>query len=331
MNEITKICSRLDCEFAGIEQPLENFRKYPKRNVYAAECRGCHNRDNRNRRNKDFKKTKREHVPKKGRTKKYSVEDIQQKIFELQGSVVSLDVSTYKNTHTKCKFIDKDYGEWWTAPNWMFSRKTGHPKRGHINGGIIQRTSVEEVKNRIKQLYGDIFSLDESTYVNTTIKCRFIDREFGEWWTKPIDVLGKKGFHSERSKIRKKQTCLERYGVENPSQSPVIAKKQAKSVNTSHTLTHWKTAEELVCVGSYEKRVVEHLNQNQIDFDFQIPFKMPDGRVYFCDLYLEQEDKYVEIKGYFRKDAKEKWDWFCGEYQNSELWNEKRLRELRIL
>ena len=61
--------------------------------------------------NDDFKKTKREHVPKKGRTKKYSVEDIQQKIFELQGSVVSLDVSSHKisvfrfSTYSKASFF----------------------------------------------------------------------------------------------------------------------------------------------------------------------------------------------------------------------------------
>jgi len=58
---------------------------------------------------------------------------------------------------------------------------------------------------------------------------------------------------------------------------------------------------------------------------------MPDGRTYRLDLYLIDEDKYVEIKGYFRKDAQEKWDWFHKTHTNSELWNKKKLKELKIL
>ena len=58
---------------------------------------------------------------------------------------------------------------------------------------------------------------------------------------------------------------------------------------------------------------------------------MPNGKTYRPDLYLPDSDVWIEIKGYFRKDAKIKWDWFHKEHPNSELWNEEKLKEMKIL
>jgi hypothetical protein len=44
-------------------------------------------------------------------------------------------------------------------------------------------------------------------------------------------------------------------------------------------------------------------------------------------------EKYVweyEIKGYFWKDALEKWSWFHQNYPNSELWDKNKLKQLNI-
>jgi hypothetical protein len=54
-------------------------------------------------------------------------------------------------------------------------------------------------------------------------------------------------------------------------------------------------------------------------------------KTYRPDLYLAEQDKWVEIKGFFRKDAQDKWDWFHSSYANSELWNKPKLIELEIL
>ena len=108
--------------------------------------------------------------------------------------------------------------------------------------------------------------------------------------------------------------------------------KRAKSQNVSYILRHWKTGEELACTASYEKAVVEHLNINKIDFHWQPrSFKMSDGRKYYPDLYLFSNKKWIEIKGYFRKDAEEKWKWFQNIKPNSELWDKTKLEEMGIL
>lgn len=109
-------------------------------------------------------------------------------------------------------------------------------------------------------------------------------------------------------------------------------RKRSKSANNSYILHHWKTGEELVCQASWEKKVVEYLNKNKINFRWQPrSFNMPDGKKYYPDMYLHSTKKWVEIKGYFRKDAKEKWDWFKTIKPNSELWNKQKLQSMGIL
>lgn len=111
--------------------------------------------------------------------------------------------------------------------------------------------------------------------------------------------------------------------------------KRAKSSSNSFVLYHWKTGEELVCVASYEKRVVEHLNINKINFEWQsktfttnILTKTGKLSTYRPDLYLCSAKKWIEIKGYFREDSRAKWNWFhkkiqilnCGIKINLKIW-----------
>ena len=132
-------------------------------------------------------------------------------------------------------------------------------------------------------------------------------------------------------KEKRKQVFIKKYGCENPMQSCDIASKSARNQVNSTILTHWKTGEEIVCVAGYEPKVIQYFNTNKIDYEWQIQFDMPDGRKYTVDAYLPEQNLYIEIKGYFRKDAKEKFDWFCSEHPNTELWNEQKLKELKIL
>ena len=106
-----------------------------------------------------------------------------------------------------------------------------------------------------------------------------------------------------------------------------------KKSNHSYVLYHWKTGEELICQASYEKAVVEYFNANKINFRWQSKtFTLPDGKhTYRPDLYLFSTKKWIEVKGYFRKDAEEKWNWFHKEHPNSELWDKTKLKQMGIL
>jgi hypothetical protein len=138
-------------------------------------------------------------------------------------------------------------------------------------------------------------------------------------------------------KDKARATCIAKYGAGNPSQNHDIGLKQSRAVNTCVVLRHWYSNEDIVCVGSYERLVVEYLNSNRIDYLWQVQtFALPPDEsgnraTYRPDLYLPDRNIWVEIKGFFRGDALDKWEWFHANYPNSELWNKQYLQSMEIL
>jgi hypothetical protein len=137
---------------------------------------------------------------------------------------------------------------------------------------------------------------------------------------------------SREVRLKAENTNLIKYGVRHAAQNREIALRSAANCNKCTNLTHWKTSENLYCIGSWEAKVIAYLNNHKIDFIWQpMAFKLPNGKIYLPDLYLIKENKYVEIKGYFRNDALYKWECFHSSYSNSELWNKEKLKSLGIL
>lgn len=142
-----------------------------------------------------------------------------------------------------------------------------------------------------------------------------------------MDKYGQKHF------IDKMQDSLfETHGVLHCMHVKEYALKNAKATNKAVILKHWKTNEDLICQGSYERKVVAYLNLQKIEFTWQSTvFEMPDKKTYRPDLYLISQALWIEIKGYFRKDALEKWNWFSLEHPNSQLWDKNKLTAMKIL
>jgi hypothetical protein len=145
----------------------------------------------------------------------------------------------------------------------------------------------------------------------------------------------KNPFQSDEIKKRIQETCIEKYGVKFSIQHPDVYSRNRKSLKLSKVLYHWKTNSPLVCTASYEIAFVNWCNLNQIDFDWQIPHPMPDGRIYIVDAYIksgEFANIWIEIKGYMSKIGREKWTWFHSQYLNtSQLWDKNKLETLGIL
>lgn len=53
-------------------------------------------------------------------------------------SHIEIDISTYKNSHTKARFFDKEYGEFFMRPDHVFAG-SGHIERGKKNNKQIQK------------------------------------------------------------------------------------------------------------------------------------------------------------------------------------------------
>ena len=244
---------------------------------------------------------------------------------------IELDWSTYVNTSTKARFIDSKFGEWWIRPNDIFNGH-GHTKRQNPEVSR-NRLTEDQINARLPQG----MKIDMSTFSGIHTKALFLNKEFGDFWSQPT-VIFKSQSHPKNRWLKARTTTKERYGHPYPNQNLQFLKKSAQNQSNKILKNHWLSGDELICVGSYEAKVVDYLNRNKIGFEwqpqtFQTPFKTKRGTIvtYHPDLYLINTNVWVEIKGYMREDAQEKWDWFHKEYPNSELWNLKQLKNMGIL
>src|ERR1035437_9628353 len=98
------------------------------------------------------------------------------------------------------------------------------------------RLSIEEVKRRIFLAHGGIVTLDESTYINTHVKCSFYDKDYGIFDAIPKDVYDSKrcGHRDRGYQIKRKLTNMERFGVPEVSLSKMIREKQIQSCIDTH-------------------------------------------------------------------------------------------------
>lgn len=128
---------------------------------------------------------------------RYTVEDVKRAISNRPEIV--LDESTFVNVTTKARFIDKDYGEWWVLPqSLILNPNRVHKDRAHRDAII----PAKEVQDRISLIHPNV-TLDFSTYKNSITKARFIDSEYGEWWTLPNSVLMGHGHPARAITLRK--------------------------------------------------------------------------------------------------------------------------------
>lgn len=258
------------------------------------------------------------------------IEEVKKRIFNKHGDNICIIESSYKGLSNKAIFIDKEFGKWITVVRNVVDGQ-GNPTRGKESRAKKNQVSIKEIKKRIFSVHSDIITIDESTYKGISNKARFIHKIYGEWWTLPEGII-KGRSHPKNWLNKSKDTCLKKYGTSNPMQNIEIAKRSSRNMQKRIIKYHWKTNEELVCQSTWESKVVDYLNLNKIEYKWQSKiFIMPSNKTYRPDLYLINEDKWIEIKGYFRGDALEKWEWFHKKYLNSELWDKNKLKEIKIL
>lgn len=208
-------------------------------------------------------------------------------------------------------------------------------------------TSILQQKNKSCHLKLENYVEGQKTML-------FSDIEFGDFLAIVSKVLYSTKEHPKRTSLKRKKslkniygveffsqhkdfknkitnTYLNRYGVFHNMKCPKLALKNAKSQNKYTETYHWKTGEVIGCIGSYERKTVDYLNNNRIEYKWQPVVINLGDTTYRPDLYLQDLDLWVEIKGYFRKDALDKWNMFKSIYPNSELWDEKYLKAKGIL
>ena len=255
-----------------------------------------------------------------------SVSEIKKRITKMWGDTVTLEENTYININTKCKFIDKDYGEFFMTPNHV-TNGSGHKKRGIRKNSENRTSSINKIKKQIYKIHGDIIKIKEETYTNTNTNAIFIHKKYGEWSATPNNVIHKKSSHPAQTLEKTQKTNLKKYGVKYATQNKEVQLKIQKGCWATVELTHWKTKEPVLCRGSYEFAVISELNRRKLDYTWQIRIELLKDMIYYCDLFLVDDKKYVEIKGIFKSERnKMKWEMFHKRYKNSELWQEDKVK-----
>lgn len=269
---------------------------------------------------------------KRGNSTRQSFEFIRNKILKLHPKCTILENGVnYKKVTSKVAALCEDGHRFFITPADLFHKGVWCPDCRSKKIQESKRYSSEEIKKILLS-------------IDSTAKLRALEYVKGRSASVTILCSKKHLFSSTISRVirgqwcpeckteRTKKTNLAKYGVEYISQVKEIALRAARSLNNSMVREHWKDKAELICVGSYELKVVDYLNKHKINFMWQPRiFVLPNNKTYRPDLYLENENKWVEIKGYFRKDAIEKWQEFQIIQPNSELWDQKKLKEMGIL
>ena len=234
----------------------------------------------------------------------------------------------YKTAHTLYKWKCNLCKSVWEASYHNVRRKTWCPKCSRNQ----KRVKCSEIVAIAKERGGECLNVEK--YRSNKNKLLWRCKKGHEWTSRYNNIQQGQWCPDCANRTKKEKLIsffLKNHGVDNPSKVPLIASKIAKARSNSCVIKHWRTNDELVCTGSWEQKVVMWLNYNKIDFDWQIHFNMPSGKVYIIDLYLKNRDVYVEIKGRWFPEGRKKWDWFRENYLNSELWDKKALKEKGIL
>ena len=173
--------------------------------------------------------------------KKYSLDDVQQKIDDIfgQGLITIAPNQTYTGIRDPLKFIDRDYGEWTSAAFNIITNKNTHPKRsverrkqtnlakyGHENA-----FGSEQIKEKIKRVNLEKYGF-ENPMQNKEVKEK-LKNTFIEKYGCAVPLVG-----NDEVLKKVKTTNIERYGVENPSHSTQI---QQEKENTNLDRYGFKT------------------------------------------------------------------------------------------
>lgn len=128
------------------------------------------------------------------------------------------------------------------------------------------------------------------------------------------NAIPRKSFHTDETKAK----------------LSIAATKQNKAYKGSYLYSGLKG--EIDMRSSWEVKYAEWLDSEGIDWQYEPTFKLSNGKLYTPDFKLD-DGTIVEIKGYFRDDAREKWELFEDDYPdiNKQLLMKSELKELGVL
>lgn len=201
----------------------------------------------------------------------HSIESIIEALNKTHSGLVTLDISTYKGTHKRARFVDAVHGEWWASafkvvfsgnehPNRVTERRTASIRKSHSDPEFIKRMSA-----LIKSKYDDIKKTNLERYgvENNLQRPDVIQARIARF--KTPEVLAKKQFvkieRRKRHALKKRQKRL--LAVKDP----IIVKNRILSnesrlrrLKTMQEMNYFKNIEGLTVKSIWEKEFKDHIS-----------------------------------------------------------------------
>jgi len=127
----------------------------------------------------------------------------------------------------------------------------------------MRKLTIKQVETRLKLVHGDTVTIMKESYISSRRSAIFMDNIFGSWEAVVKSVL-KGGSHPTRAILKRKQTTLKVYGVENVSQSSEIKNKKKITSNKNYGVDY-PGQNELI----KEKKKKTCLNKRGVENPFQ--------------------------------------------------------------
>lgn len=125
--------------------------------------------------------------------------DIQRRLDAHFGSgTVRIRYNTFVSIHKPAVFVHATEGEWTTTAGGPIYAGKGHPNLKGKKISYSKTQSAEAIQARVMKAHDNLVVLDQNTYTNITSKAKFIDKEYGEWWALPSNVVKGSG-HPQRA------------------------------------------------------------------------------------------------------------------------------------
>lgn len=209
----------------------------------------------------------------------------------------------------KCEFCDKECKNKNSYTNHKIRCKY-NPERIESYNGFINFNKSEEAK----QLHKEIADRRRGTTNE-----QFFGEEKAKIMSEKIKIGNIGRFHTEETK---KSISLTMMG----------------NRNGKHRGNRQSKYKDIRMDSSWEVKVAEYLDLNNFIWTYnEQGYVLSTGNYIYPDFHIWNSigdlEKIIEVKGYFRKANKEKYELFLKEYPNLvvELWNKDKLKELEIL
>jgi endogenous inhibitor of DNA gyrase (YacG/DUF329 family) len=204
------------------------------------------------------------------------------------------------------------------------ARTAATKKTNLANWGVESTNSLQSVKNAKKSTFQKKYGVDHQLKipsVSASVSKKNTDNATERLTEAKKTKLKEYGDENYNNRDKYKETCIEKFGVENPSQNAEVHAKKMKSEYRNKEFTF--PSGKRVMVMGYEDKAISELLKTYSEIDIitettlipTIPYIGTDNKthVYFPDIYIPKDKLFIEVKSQYTYDG------FIGWYETNKL------------